>query len=177
VLDLAKIESGKAEWRAVEVDLREIIEDALAATSRLFEEKGIEIATELPEELPPLKLDRDRLVQVLLNLLSNAVKFCDAETGRVTVRARDHGDYIRVDVADNGSGIAPEHRELVFEKFRQLGDERTGRPPGSGLGLPICRQIVHHFGGQMWVESGSDRGSVFSFTLPLAPRVQGRAAA
>ena len=177
VLDLAKIESGKAEWRTVEVDLREIIEDALAATSRLFEEKGIEIATELPEELPPLKVDRDRLVQVLLNLLSNAVKFCDAELGRVTVRACNHGDYIRVDVADNGTGIAPEHRELVFEKFRQLGDERTGRPPGSGLGLPICRQIVHHFGGQMWVESGLERGSVFSFTLPLAPRVQGRAAA
>jgi signal transduction histidine kinase len=177
VLDLAKIESGKAEWRNVEVDLREIVEDAIAATSRLFEEKGIQLATELPAELPPLLVDRDRLVQVLLNLLSNAVKFCDAETGRVAVRVCDLGDQVRVDVADNGAGIRPEHRELVFEKFRQLGDARTGRPAGTGLGLPICRQIVSHFGGRLWVESDPGRGATFSFTLPLAPSANGRAAA
>ncbi|MPZ42929.1 MAG: histidine kinase [Betaproteobacteria bacterium] len=177
VLDLAKIESGKAEWHHAEVDLREVIEDALAATSRLFDDKNIALNTDLAAEIPPLVVDRDRLVQVLLNLLSNAVKFCEAGSGRVRVSMQRHGDQVRVDVADNGIGIRPEHRELVFEKFRQLGETTSGRPQGSGLGLAICRQIVNHFGGRMWVESEPGEGSIFSFTLPIAPSVEGRAAA
>jgi Na+/proline symporter/signal transduction histidine kinase len=177
VLDLAKIESGKAEWHHAELDLREVIEDALAATSRLFDEKNIALSTDLAAAIPPLMVDRDRLVQVLLNLLSNAVKFCEAERGRVRVSMQRHGDYVRVDVADNGIGIPPQHRELVFEKFRQLGDAANARPQGTGLGLAICRQIVNHFGGRMWVESEPGQGATFSFTLPIVPSAEGRVAA
>jgi signal transduction histidine kinase len=176
VLDLAKLESGKAEWRSVEVDLHELVEDVLASTSGLFEEKSVQVETDL-QPVPPLLMDRDRLMQVLLNLLSNAVKFCESGTGRVRVVVRDQGDHARIDVADNGIGIRPEDRELVFEKFRQLGGARSGRPSGTGLGLPICRQIVSHFGGRMWVESEPGQGATFSFTLPLASAASPRAAA
>jgi signal transduction histidine kinase len=130
--------------------------------------------------------DRDRLVQVMLNLLSNAVKFCATGTGRVqitvgradnqtTVGRADNqttvgsgGDFARVDVSDNGPGIAEEDQAVIFEKFRQGGDTRINRPAGTGLGLPISREIVDHLGGKLWVQSSPGRGAVFSFTLPVA---------
>ena len=112
--------------------------------------------------------DRDRLVQVLLNLLSNAAKFCPRETGRVQIGIETRGAMVRVDVRDNGPGIADEDREVIFEKFRQGGDTRINRPAGTGLGLPISRQIVEHLGGRLWVESRAGEGATFSFTLPVA---------
>ena len=75
---------------------------------------------------------------------------------------------IRVDVEDNGTGISAENQALIFEKFRQAGDTLTEKPPGTGLGLPICRRIIDHFGGRLWVESTPGSGSVFSFTLPAS---------
>jgi CheY-like chemotaxis protein len=77
------------------------------------------------------------------------------------------GDYIKVSVVDQGIGIAPEDQEKVFEKFKQIGDTLTDKPKGTGLGLPICKQIVEYHGGQIWVESELGRGSEFSFTLPI----------
>jgi signal transduction histidine kinase len=106
-------------------------------------------------------------MQVVINLLSNAVKFCDAKAGRVTVRLSSTPAAVRVDIEDNGAGVKPEERELIFEKFRQGGDTLTEKPPGTGLGLPISRQIVAHFGGRLWVEDGPGGGARFSFTLPL----------
>ena len=75
----------------------------------------------------------------------------------------------RVDVQDNGPGVSPEGQQVIFDKFRQAGDTLTGKPQGTGLGLPISRQIISHLGGEIWVESVPGQGSVFSFTLPLAP--------
>src|SRR5439155_19954241 len=96
------------------------------------------------------------------------VKFCPPWTGRVTVRLSEGDGKVRVDVEDNGVGIEPEHQAVIFEKFRQVGDTLTQKPAGTGLGLAICRQIVDRLGGRLWVESEPGRGSVFSFTLPLA---------
>jgi signal transduction histidine kinase len=107
------------------------------------------------------------LIQVMLNLLSNAVKFCPPVDGRVTVRLHRERDNLRVDVLDNGPGIEPAEQRLIFEKFRQMGDTMTAKPQGTGLGLPISRQIIEHFGGHLWVESASGRGATFSFALPL----------
>jgi signal transduction histidine kinase len=78
-------------------------------------------------------------------------------------------DQLEVSVADNGPGIRPEDQELIFEKFRQVGDTMTAKPSGTGLGLPISRRIVEHFGGRLWVESVPGEGATFRFTLPLAP--------
>jgi signal transduction histidine kinase len=166
VLDLAKIESGNAEWLSGEFDLREVIEDAMAATSQLFSEKGIKLRLQLPDDLPRVVADRDRLMQVMLNLLSNAAKFCREDDGQVMVSSTIAADGLRVEVTDNGIGISSADQLVIFEKFRQVGDTLTQKPQGTGLGLPICRQIIQHFGGRLWVESAPSRGAKFSFALP-----------
>ncbi len=168
VLDLSRLESGRAEWHEGPIDMRQVIEDAVAATSRLFEERGVRVEARLPAAAPPVMADLDRVVQVMLNLLSNAVKFSHAGRGKVDVTLAQEGGYLRVDVRDNGPGIAPEHLEAIFDKFRQAGDTLTGKPQGSGLGLHISRRLVEHFGGRMWVASRPGEGACFSFTLPLA---------
>lgn len=106
-------------------------------------------------------------MQVVINLLSNAAKFVQTGTGRVRVRLAGQAGQVAVSVEDNGPGIPPAEREVVFDRFRQLGgDVMTGKPRGSGLGLTICRQIVEHFGGRIWVEPAEPEGTVFRFTLP-----------
>jgi Na+/proline symporter/nitrogen-specific signal transduction histidine kinase len=168
-LDLAKIESGRADWNACELDLKEVIEQSLAATSQLFHEKGAHVELDLPDNLPVILADRDRLIQVMLNLLSNAAKFLTPGSGRVRVALCRLADRLEVSVTDNGPGIRPEDQELVFEKFRQVGDTMTAKPSGTGLGLPISRRIVEHLGGRLWVESVPGEGATFRFTLPFAP--------
>jgi Na+/proline symporter/nitrogen-specific signal transduction histidine kinase len=166
VLDLAKLESGMAEWHSAELDLAEIVADAANATSALFRSRGITLETRIDPAVPAVLADRDRLMQVMLNLLSNAVKFCEPERGRVLVRLSTAAREVRVDVRDNGPGIGTEHQRIIFEKFRQVGDTLTQKPAGTGLGLAISSQIIGHFGGRLWVESEPGQGSEFSFTLP-----------
>jgi signal transduction histidine kinase len=169
VLDLAKLESGLAEWQASPLDLGDIVTDAVGSTSQLFATRGVAVRTRIEEAVPPVVADRDRVMQVLVNLLSNAVKFCPDRAGQVEVRLAREGSCVRLDVEDNGVGISPEHQEVIFERFRQVGgDTLTHKPSGTGLGLAICRQIVMRLGGELWVRSTPGRGSVFSFTVPLA---------
>jgi signal transduction histidine kinase len=168
ILDLAKIESGRAEWAAEPVDLRAVIREAADSTAALYRERDVQLETEVPDRVPIVVADRDRLQQVLLNLLANAVKFCTPGAGRVRVALSEAAGAVRVDVADNGIGIAPEHQGAIFEKFRQVGDTLTDRPQGTGLGLPISRLIVRQFGGELWVASEPGRGAMFSFTIPVA---------
>ncbi|WP_418648744.1 ATP-binding protein [Thauera butanivorans] len=172
VLDLAKIEAGHAEWHNTDIDMRELVTHAIEATRQLFRDRDAEIGLELPDAVPMLRADHDRLLQVMLNLLSNAAKFVPAQGGRVDVRLTADEGRIRVDVRDNGPGIAPELEAVIFQKFRQGGDERS-RPQGTGLGLPISRQIVEHFGGRLWLESIPGDGATFSFELPLPPAADG----
>jgi len=170
VLDLAKIESGAAEWHSSEIDMCDVLGDAAGAMSQLFKDKGIDLIVELPQKVPGILADRDRLMQVMLNLLSNAAKFCKRARGVVRVSLVEQGGFLRVEVSDNGIGISAADQEVIFEKFRQAGDMLTGKPRGSGLGLYISRRIVEHFGGSMWVSSRPGEGACFSFTLPLARR-------
>jgi Na+/proline symporter/signal transduction histidine kinase len=167
MLEMAKIESGNAEWRTSELDMVEVIREAVDATSQLFREKGVALSLSLADSVPRVRADQDRLMQVLINLLSNAVKFSPSAQGRVEVRLSSVRGALRVDVRDNGPGIDPSHHETIFEKFRQAGDAAGGKPAGTGLGLPISRRIVEHFGGRLWVESVPGRGATFSFVLPL----------
>ncbi len=168
VLDLAKIEAGRFDWQIVPVDPKSVIDDAVAAVSQIFKEKPVELQAIIPADLPRMLADRDQLMQVVINLLSNAVKFSPARTGRVTVTAVETPYGVEVRVTDNGPGVAPENRGIIFEKFRQVGDTLTNKPQGSGLGLPISRRIIEHFGGRIWVERAPGGGSVFAFTVPLA---------
>jgi signal transduction histidine kinase len=176
VLDLAKIEAGNAGWRVSTFDLRDVLADALAGMSSVFEERAIRVDLR-PRPVPaPVRADVDRVIQVLVNLLSNAAKFCEPGRGRVEIAIAEEGDELRVDLRDNGPGIAPRDHEIIFEKFRQA-REHSGQPQGSGLGLYICRRIVEHLGGRIWVSSRRGEGSCFSFTLPCARDTAAREAA
>ncbi len=165
VLDIAKMEAGKVEWNLQVTSVQEIIDRALAATASLFETNGLELIQEIEPELPQIIGDRDRLIQVVINLISNAVKFTDE--GSITCHAEVDDHEIRVSIIDTGSGIAPQDQEKVFEKFKQVGETLTNKPKGTGLGLPICKQIIEHHGGNISVESNLGQGSNFSFTLPI----------
>ncbi len=165
VLDMAKIESGNAEWRDEDVDLRALLERAVQTTRAMLQERGARIVLTLPPALPPLRADADRLMQVMMNLLSNASKFVPDEGGLIDVRLHADGRGVRVEVQDNGPGIPREQQALVFERFRQGGDEKTRRA-GTGLGLPISRRIVEHFGGTMWLRSSPGQGACVGFDLP-----------
>jgi Na+/proline symporter/signal transduction histidine kinase len=167
VLDLAKVESGKAEWHESVVDMKQVISDAVTAMEQLFQERRIQVQVRLPPSVAPVIGDVDRIIQVLLNLLSNAAKFCQPGSGRVEIELREHDASLRVDVRDNGPGISPQDQPIIFEKFRQAGDTLTGKPQGTGLGLPISRHIIEHHGGRLWVESRPGEGACFSFTLPI----------
>ena len=168
MLDLAKLESGRAEWQVVAIDLRAVVQDSLDATGQLFRARNVGLETRLPDAPLVVSADRDRLVQVFINLLSNAAKFAPADVGRVVIAASAANGMLRLSIADNGPGIRSEDQRLIFEKFGQAGDVMTDRPQGTGLGLPISRQIIEHFGGRLWVESVAGAGATFIFELPVA---------
>ena len=164
VLDLAKIESGRMEWNSKPIFLQDVINRAIASTSALFEEKGLTLKKIVPEDLPLINADEDKLIQVVINLLSNAVKFTDK--GKVSIEAYLDKGQILVEVQDTGIGIAAEDRHKIFERFRQAGDTLTDKPKGTGLGLPICREIIEHHGGIIWMKSEFGVGSSFFFSIP-----------
>ncbi len=167
ILDLEKIEAGQMIWDIEPLDMGSVIRQAAAATNSLYSSKGLAFHIDVSDDLPLVSGDRDRLVQVVINLISNAVKF--TERGHVACAARrGSGPFVSIAISDTGIGIAPEDQEEVFEKFRQVGDTLTEKPSGTGLGLPICREIVEHLGGSITVESIPGYGSTFTFQLPVA---------
>ncbi len=179
VLDLAKIESGHAQWHNTDVDLAQLLEQAVQTTTEVFHERGAQVQLALPGHPVVLRADPDRLTQVVLNLLTNAAKFVPHQQGRVQVRLTTDSHGVRVSVHDNGPGIAPSQRALIFERFHQVQDEGL-HPQGTGLGLPISRQIVEHFGGRIWVDGDAGPGACLVFELPwntMAPGDPSAAAA
>ena len=166
VLDLAKIEAGKMEWNQENVSMSEVAERAIASTSALFDQKALTLVKDIDTNIPDITGDKDKLIQVIINLISNSVKFTDK--GSVTCRVTKRNDEIVVSISDTGIGIAPEDFDAVFEQFKQVGgDTLTDKPKGTGLGLPICKEIVEHHGGRIWLESEVGKGSTFSFALPV----------
>ncbi|MBD2412878.1 PAS domain S-box protein [Nostoc calcicola FACHB-3891] len=165
VLDIAKMEAGKVEWQMQPIDPTELLDWATTSTAALFETNGLQLISDIEPGLPQIVGDRNRLLQVLINLISNAIKF--TEFGSITCRIRQQNNAICISIIDTGVGITREDQPKVFEKFRQVGDTLTDKPKGTGLGLPICKQIVEHHGGRIWVESELGKGSTFSFIIPI----------
>ena len=170
VLDLAKIESGHADWRAEDVDLVEVIEQAVVSVGRLLEEAGLRLEMDLATAASTLvRADRDRLMQVMVNLLANATKFSPPGSGLVRVQLEQVAAGWRVSIRDNGPGIPAGELEQVFKKFHQA-SAGGNKPLGTGLGLPICKQIIEHFNGQIWAECPPEGGARLVFELPFGQR-------
>ena len=166
VLDMAKIESGHAEWHVAPVDMRALVERAVATTAEVFRERAAQVQVQLPDEAPVLQADPDRILQVLLNLLSNAAKFVPSPGGQVQVRLTSDAQGVTVCVQDNGPGVQPGHEAMIFDRFHQT-DLGVQVAHGTGLGLPISRHIAEHFGGRLWLEPSVQPGACFCFWLPL----------
>ncbi len=169
VLDLSKIEAGKVEWEEEDVDIREVFQSALNSLSSLFEQKGLEIHSDVGEGDFTLIGDKNRLIQVVTNLLGNAIKFTDY--GTIAYRLRASQNFLRCEVEDQGIGIPQDKLDKVFEKFLQIGDIIKNKPAGTGLGLPICKEIVEQHKGRIWAESVEGMGSKFIIEFPVKDNV------
>jgi len=165
LLDIEKIESGGIKWKVEHISIADIIKRATALTSGSFVEYGLELISDVEDDLPEIVGDKNRLEQVVINLISNAMKF--TQNGFVTCKARKINHYIVISVIDTGGGIPEVDQETIFDKFKQSGTAIKGKQKGTGLGLHICKEIVKHYGGRIWVESEQGKGSTFTFTLPL----------
>jgi PAS domain S-box-containing protein len=163
MLDLDRMESGRMSIRTTDVDINEVLSDAIA---RAGGSPTVEFKADLDPRLPIVVGDRDRLIQVVSNLVNNAVKY-SPDGGTVTLASRVEGEFALVSVADTGVGIPPDEIGHVFERFRRVRSGAAQSIPGTGLGLTIVKQIVEMHGGKIWVESAVGHGSAFHFTLPL----------
>lgn len=168
LLDISRIESGRLRLEIGQVVLRETIEEAVRAIRHEIEAKRQTLEVEITDPLPPVRADRNRVVQILTNLLSNAYKYTPEE-GRIRVTVQPNGGFVVCSVSDTGIGIAPEERERLFTKFFRSQHPAVRNVPGTGLGLVITKSLVELQGGQIWVESEPGKGSTFTFTLPVAP--------
>ena len=165
MLDLDRMESGRMTIHPERMDLNAVLDEAVNRVRPNAPNHTLSL--DLQADLPAIHGDRDRLTQVASNLLNNAVKYSPTG-GRITVKSRADGDQVRIEVRDEGLGIPPEALETIFERYSRVDSQATKDIPGTGLGLPIVRQIVQLHGGKVWAESELGRGSVFHVTLPLA---------
>lgn len=167
ILELSHAESGRLPLSLEPSTASEMVNAGVAGACRALENR--EVVVEVPATLPPVLADIPRMERVLVNLLENAAKYSLPRT-RIRVSARAGKTEVVFAVADQGVGIPPDARERVFEKFVRLRDPRIPQPPGTGLGLTLCKAIVEAHGGRIWVEGAEDHGSIFFFTLPIASR-------
>jgi signal transduction histidine kinase/CheY-like chemotaxis protein/HAMP domain-containing protein len=171
ILDLSKIEAGKMELQIDDVEISNVVNNAVNSASGLIKGKPIQLVTRVEPDLPSIKGDELRLSQILTNLLGNAVKF--TEKGSITIEAglhhtEDNADEILITVADTGIGIAPEDQGKLFQRFSQVDDSPTRRTGGTGLGLSIARSLVELHGGRIGLlSSDTNLGSTFYFTIPV----------
>jgi PAS domain S-box-containing protein len=173
LLDVAVMESGHLTIKPARLSARELIVGAVDMQKPLASSSSLELRVDLDRDVPDILGDRDRLLQVFENLIGNAIKFTRAG-GCITVSATSRDHDVIFQVADTGSGIAPENLPRVFDRFWQA--TSTDRH-GAGLGLPITKGIVEAHGGRIWVESTPHRGTTFSFTIPKATPEHGRPSA
>ncbi|MER2529541.1 MAG: ATP-binding protein, partial [Candidatus Competibacter denitrificans] len=177
ILDFSKIEAGRLELEMVSFDLRELVEDTAALLAGRAHEKGLDLISDLPLELPQkVKGDPVRLRQLLVNLVGNAIKF--TEQGEVVIRLRvtirdEQAPRLRFEIKDTGIGIPREAQAKIFDSFTQADSSTNRRYGGTGLGLAISRRLVELMGGEIGVESVPGAGSRFWFTVPLQHRVAG----
>jgi NtrC-family two-component system sensor histidine kinase KinB len=166
LLDLSRMEAGKLTMEIGTAAMEAIVERCLVAMRAQAGELGVELSASLPEALPPVLADPNKILWVLTNLVANALRYTP-RGGFVRISAELEEAAVRVEVRDNGQGIPHEDQGRLFEKFFQA---RGGASGSLGIGLAICKEIVRAHRGAIWVESAPGQGSTFSFTLPRADR-------
>jgi len=166
-LDLSKMEAGMMTFNFVQADITPLIDKAVKEVEPLAISKGITLKKETLQDLPAIRMDRERILQVLRNLIGNAVKFTP-DGGQVKVSARLVDGNLEVSVADTGTGIPRENLTTIFEKFHQVPLTGSYQITGTGLGLAIVKYIVTTHGGEVWAESEAGQGSSFIFLLPVS---------
>ena len=171
ILNLAKIESGRAEFRFETTDVGALLDEVISSIQERVRHEGFAIGLEVEKDLPSLGADRAALAQAVINLVDNAIKY-SGESRSVSVRAALEGPALVIGVRDSGVGIRKEDLDRVFERFFRAGNELTRTVKGSGLGLTLVKEIVEAHRGRVLVESEPGKGSLFSIRLPL-PQTKG----
>jgi two-component system sensor histidine kinase GlrK len=166
LLDLSKMEAGMMAYHFHQEKLPPLIQRVIMEMTPLMEAKKINPRIVISKEIPPLNLDRERILQALRNLIGNAVKYTP-EGGQVVISAfcRDH--EVECVFKDTGPGIPKENLKEIFEKFHQLPVKTSEWAKGTGLGLAFVKRIIIAHGGKVWAESAPGQGSTFTFVLPL----------
>jgi signal transduction histidine kinase len=167
LLDIVKTGSGKLQLQFEPVDIKSLVLGTCMQISPLMHNKAQKLNTEIPDFVPIIQADGQRLEQVLLNLMNNASKFTP-DSGTITVRIKKQEAGLVVEVADNGIGIPKDQQDRLFKPYSRIQADRQ-RHPGLGLGLALSKQIIELHGGRIWVDSDASKGSVFSFFLPKRP--------
>jgi len=165
-LDFSKLEAGQLDFNFEQRSLTDVAEDAMLSQHAVAQKKSVDLILDVDEDLV-IRVDHQRIYQVLINLLSNAIKF-SPDHGAVTVKLESIDHKVKVSVQDQGPGIDPKYHAAVFEKFYQVPEHNRDKilRGSSGIGLAICKGLVKAHGGDIWVESEPDKGSRFIFTLP-----------
>lgn len=165
ILDLSKIEAGKMEVLPAPVSIRSLLQMVKDNVQVISDNKGLEFTLEVPENMPQIETDEERLYQVILNIVANAVKF--TEKGKVTIKAFNHADHINIEVEDTGIGISESELLHIFDEFRQADGSSSRQYEGTGLGLAIAKKITNILGGKIFASSKLGEGSVFTIKLPI----------
>jgi signal transduction histidine kinase len=173
LLDLSRLESGELRLHRKPVPLHPLVRQVLSEIEVARADRGVRVRDSVPDDLPPVLVDPERVHQVLFNLLDNAVRYTPSG-GQVTVSAHGAGAACEVAVADTGHGIAPEHLPRLFERFYRADAARSRGDGGTGIGLAIARSVVEAHGGHIRAESRLGEGSVFTFDLPVAETAETR---
>jgi two-component system, sensor histidine kinase and response regulator len=170
LLDLSRIESGKFDLKFEELDLKSSVEFILSSLKPQTDGKSIQLKMEIPEKLPSVYGDREKVEQILTNLVGNSIKFTpEGEEISVSARPFEEGEHmVAISVRDSGIGIPEDQLEKIFEKFHQVEDSLRRSTTGTGLGLAITKGLVEAHHGKIWVESELGKGSTFTFTLPMS---------
>lgn len=168
VLDFQKLDFGKMKFYMQDNDINEVVKEVYSTMASFVKSKGVDFSVNLEQDLPKVKFDSDKIIQVLTNLVNNAVRF--TEKGGIKLTTRKQENIILVSVSDTGSGIKKEDLPRLFRKFEQLekgGEKKTG---GTGLGLAISKEIIQEHNAKIWAESEPGKGTMFYFVLPIRER-------
>jgi two-component system phosphate regulon sensor histidine kinase PhoR len=166
LLDLSRLDAGQYRLEVATVPVASVTQQSLSAVEPQAQKRGVKVEVVVPETIS-VKADPKALDQILVNLIDNGVKYTRAD-GHVWVEAREVGDAVRIEVRDDGPGIADKHRERVFERFYRADPSRSREAGGTGLGLSIVKHLVESMGGEVGVEPNAPRGSIFWLRLPSA---------